>query len=62
MMTFCLHLKKIVRQNHAQLQFNLKNLKDPKMGATFEAMIGGRFAPLTICCDSDRYAWNDCHL
>ena len=48
MMTFCLRLKKINKQKHTRLKSDLEKLKDPNVLETFQAMIGGRFAPLTI--------------
>ena len=53
MMTFCLHLKKISKPKHTRLKFDLEKLKDPNMLETFQAMIGGRFAPLTIMSSED---------
>ena len=34
-------------------KFDLKKLKDPNVLETFQAMIGGRFAPLTIMSNDD---------
>ena len=48
MMTFHLHLKKISKPKHTRLKFDLKKLKDPNLLETFQAIIGGKFAPLTI--------------
>ena len=48
MMTFCLHLKKISKPKHTRLKFDLEKLKGSNVLETFQAMIGGRFAPLTI--------------
>ena len=48
MMTFHLRLKKISKPQHTRLKFDLEKLKDPNVLSTFQAMIGGRFAPLTI--------------
>ena len=48
MMTFRLHLKKISKPKHTRLKFDLENLKGPNVLETFKAMIGRRFAPLTI--------------
>ena len=33
--------------------FDLEKLKDPNVLETFQAMIGGRFAPLTIMSNED---------
>ena len=35
------------------IKFDLEKLKDPNVLETFEAMIGGRFAPLTIMSNED---------
>ena len=48
MMTFRLRLKKISNPKHTRLKFDLEELKDPNVLETFQAIIGGRFAPLTI--------------
>ena len=53
MMTFRLRLKKISKPKHTRLKFDLEKLKDPKVLETFLAMIGGRFAPLTIMSNDD---------
>ena len=53
MMTFRLRLKKISNPKHTRLKFVLEKLKDPKVLQTFQAMIGGRFAPLTIVSNED---------
>ena len=53
MMTFRLRLKKISKPKHTRLKFDLENLKDPNVLETFRAMIGGRFAPLTIMSNED---------
>ena len=48
MMTFRLRLKNISKPKHTRLKFDLEKLKNPNVLETFQAMIGGRFAPLTI--------------
>ena len=53
MMTFRLHLKKISKPKHTRLKFDLEKLKDPNVLETFQAMICGRFAPLTIMSNED---------
>ena len=53
MMTFRLRLKKISKPKHTRLKFDLKKLKDPKVLESFQAMIGGRFAPLTVMSNED---------
>ena len=53
MMTFCLHRKKISKPKHTRLKFDLEKLKDPNLLETFQAMIGEKFAPLTIMSNED---------
>ena len=53
MMIFHLRLKEISKPKHTRLKFDLKKLKDPNVLETFQAMIGGRFAPLTIMSNED---------
>ena len=57
MTTFHIRLKKVSEPKHTRLKFDLEKLKDPKVLETFQDMIGGRFAPLTImsneCTDRD---------
>ena len=48
MMTFHLCLKRISKPKKTRLKFDLEKLKDPNVLETFQAMIGGKFAPLTI--------------
>ena len=48
MMTFRLHLKKVSKQGYTRIRFDLEKLKDPEVAETFKAMIGGKFAPLTL--------------
>ena len=52
-MTFRLHLKKISKPKHARLKFDFEKLKDANVLEIFQAMIGGRFAPLTIMSNED---------
>ena len=47
MMAFHLHLK-VKKQGHTRIKFNLEKLMDPGVAQGFQAMIGSRFAPLTI--------------
>ena len=47
-MTLHLYLKGTGKPEHTRLKFDLEKLKDPNVLETFQAMIGGRFAPLTI--------------
>ena len=53
MMTFRPRLKKISKPKHTRLKFDLEKLKDPNVLETFQAMTGGRFAPLTIMSNED---------
>ena len=53
MRTFRLRLKKISKPKHTRLKFDLEKLKDPNVLETFQVMIGGRFAPLTIMIYED---------
>ena len=53
LMMTCLHLKKISKPKHTRLKFDLKKPKDLNVLETFQAMIGGRFAPLTIMSNED---------
>ena len=57
MVTFRLRLKKKQKKTskpkHTRLKLDLEKLKDPKMLETFQAMIAGRFAPLTIMRNED---------
>ena len=48
MMTFKLHLKRVKKHGHARIKFDLEKLKDPIVAEAFHAMIGGKFAALTI--------------
>ena len=48
MMIFHLRLKTISKPKHTRLKFDLEKLKYPNVLKTFQAMIGGKFAPLTI--------------
>ena len=48
MMTFKLHLKKVSKQGHTRIRFDLEKLKDPEVAEMFKARIGGKFAPLTL--------------
>ena len=45
--------KKISKPKHTRLKFDLEKLKDPNVLEIFQAMIGGRFAPLTIKSNED---------
>ena len=53
MMTFHLRLKRISKPKHTRLKFDLQKLKFPNVLETFQAMIDGKFAPLTIMDNED---------
>ena len=45
--------KKISKPKHTRLKLDLEKLRDPHVLESFQAMIGGRFAPLTIMSNED---------
>ena len=55
MMTFRRRLKKKKnsKPEHTRLKFELEKLKDPNVLETFQSMIDGKFAPLTIMSYED---------
>ena len=53
MVTFRLRLKKTSKPKHTRLKFDLEKLKDPNVFETFQAVIGGKFAPLAIMSNED---------
>ena len=53
MMTFRVRLKKARQPNQPRLRFGLEKLRDLDVTCTFEATIGGKFAPLTGLIDAD---------
>ena len=53
MMTFHLRLKRISKPKHTRLKFDLEKLKALNVLETFQAMIGGKFAPLIITSNKD---------
>ena len=53
MMTFQVRLKKMRKPNLLRLRFDLEKLRDPDVACTFQATIGGKFAPLTGLSDED---------
>ena len=53
MKTFHLCLKTISKPKHTRLMFNLEKMSDPNLLETFQAMIGRKFAPLTIMNNED---------
>ena len=52
-MTFRVRLKKARKPNHSRLRFDLEKLRDPDVACTFQATIGGKFAPLIGLKDED---------
>ena len=52
-MTFHLRLKKISKPSYTRLKFDHEKLKDFNVLKTFQAMIGGKFAHLTIMNNED---------
>ena len=48
-----IHLKRISKPKRTRLKFDLEKLKDPYVLETFQAMIGEKFAPLTILDNED---------
>ena len=53
MMTFGVHLSKARKPNQPKLRFDLEKLRDPDVACTFQATIGGKFAPLIGLRDVD---------
>ena len=53
MMTFRIRMKKARMPNQPRLRFDLEKLRDPDVACTFQATIGGKFAPLTGLRDED---------
>ena len=56
MMSFRLRLKKIKVQGPSRIEFDLEKLRDPQVADVFQAMIGGKFAPLTLLNADDTEA------
>ena len=52
-MTSHLRLKRISKPKHTKLTSDLEEMKDPNVLKTFQAMIGGMVAPLTIMNNED---------
>ena len=46
-------MKQISKLKYTRHKLDLEKLKDPNVLETFQAMIGGRFAPLTIMSNED---------
>ena len=53
MMTFRVRLKKARKPTQPRLKFDLEKLRDPEVACTFQATIGGKFAPLIGLRDDD---------
>ena len=53
MMTFQVRLKKTRKPNQPRLRFDLEKLRDTDVACTFQATIGGKFAPLIRLSDED---------
>ena len=53
MMTFRVRLKKVRKPNQPRLRFDLEKLRDQDVACTFQATIGGKFAPLIGLSDED---------
>ena len=53
MMTFQVRLKKARKPIQPRLRFDLEELRDPDVACTFQATIGGKFAPLIGLSDED---------
>ena len=53
MITFQVRLKKARKPNQPRLRFDLEKLRDPDVACTFQATIGGKFAPLIGLSDED---------
>ena len=53
MMTLRVRLKKARKPNQQRLRFDLEKPRDPDVACTFQATIGGKFAPLIGLSDED---------
>ena len=53
MMTLQVRLKKARKPKQPRLRFELEKLRDPDVACTFQATIGGKFAPLIGLSDED---------
>ena len=53
MMAFRVRLKKARKPNQPRLRFDLEKLRDLDVACTFQATIGGKFAPLIGLRDED---------
>ena len=63
-MTSRIRLKKARKPNEPSLRFDLEKLRDLDVACTFQAKIGGKFAPLTGMRDEDVHGhqYHDYHL
>ena len=52
-MTFQVHRKMARKPNQPRLRFDLEKLRNPDVACTFQATIGGKFAPLIGLSDED---------
>ena len=48
MMTFRIRLKRLKKAECVRLKFDLEKLNDPEVMESFQAKIGGKFAPLLV--------------
>ena len=53
MMTFQVRLKMARKPNQPRLRFDLEKLRNPDVACTFQAIIGGKLAPLIGLSDED---------
>ena len=53
MITFGVRLEKMRKPNQPNLRFDLKKLRGPDVACTFQATIGGKFAPLIGLSNED---------
>ena len=53
MMTFQVRLQMARKPNQPRLRFDLEKLRNPEVACTFQATIGGKFAPLIGLSDED---------
>ncbi|GFN97082.1 endonuclease-reverse transcriptase [Plakobranchus ocellatus] len=58
-MTFALRLKKNKKRGNIRIKFDIDKLKDPNILTTFQANIGGRFAPLLVLDNDQDLTPND---
>ena len=52
-MTFRVRLKKARKSNQPRLRFDLEKLRHPDVACTFQATLGGKFAPLIALSDEN---------